>query len=37
MRASFSGSDKRANSGNLSMAILSGAHRAEVKRFSEGG
>jgi hypothetical protein len=36
MRASLSGSDRRSRSGSLSMALLSGSHWAEVKRFSEG-
>src|SRR5262245_12248305 len=36
MRASFSGSDKRSSSGSLSMAVLWGSGRAEVKKVSEG-
>ena len=36
MRASFSDSDKRASSGRVSMASLSGFHRAAVKKFSGG-
>src|SRR2546425_13291574 len=36
MSASFSRSDNRSSSGNVSIAALSGSHRQKVKKFHEG-